>query len=325
MFRRLVLCLAAGLWAWQPAPAPAADAAWPSKPVRIVAPGDAGGVLDIRARWLAARLSPLLGQPVVVENKPGAGGNIGTEHGARSAPDGHTLTLVHLGTMAVNPHLYARLGYDPLVDLAPITQLTTGPLVIAVNAELPVKTLADLLRLASARPGQLNFGSAGIGTPGHLAGELFKRAAGIEVVHVPYKGGAQSVAALLGGDIAFMVESPSVLLPHVRSGRLRALAMTGPSRLPSLPEVPTTAQAGLAGMEFIAWSGIAAPAGTPRPVIDRLYREIGKIMATAEALEWLESTGSYPRTDPPETFAASIRADHAKWGKVIREAGIRLE
>ena len=322
---RLIVWLAAGLAALHPASAPAADAAWPSKTVRIIAPGDAGGILDIRARWLAARLAPLLGQSVVVEPKPGAGGNIGTELGARSAPDGHTLTLVHLGTMAVNPHLYARLGYDPLADLVPITQLTTGPLVIAVNSELPVKTLADLLRLAQARPGQLNFGSAGIGTPGHLAGELFKRAAGIEVVHVPYKGGAQSVSALLGGEIAFMVENPSVLIQHVKSGRLRALAMTGTARLPSLPEVATTAQAGLAGMEFIAWSGIAAPAGTPKSIVERLYREISKVMATPEALEWLEAIGSYSRSDPPETFAASIRADHAKWGKVIREAGIRLE
>lgn len=308
-----------------PAPLFAAEAAWPSKPIRIIAPGDPGGVLDIRARWLAERLTPLLGQSVVVEPKPGAGGSIATAEGARSAPDGYTLTIIHLGTMAVNPHLYARLGYDPLADFAPITTLTTGPLLLSVNPGVPANTVAELVRLAKAKPGQLNYGSAGIGTPSHLAGEMFKRAAGIDVVHVPYKGGALAVAAVIAGQITFIVESPSVQLQHVKSGRLRALAVTGPPRMASLPDVPTAGEAGVPGFEFYGWTGIAAPAGTPKPIIDRLYLEIGKIMATAEARDWLELIASYPRTDTPEVFAAGIRADHAKWGKVIREAGIRLE
>lgn len=303
----------------------AADGAWPNRPIRIIAPGDVGGVLDIRARWLAERLTPLLGQNVIVENRPGAGGAIGTEIGARSPADGYTLTLIHLGTMAVNPHLYRRLGYDPLADFVPITQITGGPLVLAVTSSVPASTLADLLRLAKAQPGQLNFGSGGTGTPGHLAEELFKRVAGIDAMHVPYKGGAQAVSALLSGEITFMVENPSVLLPHVNSARLRALAVTGAARLKSLPDVPTTMEAGLPDFEFVAWTGLAAPTGTPRPVIDRIHSEIRGLMATPKAGEWLESIGSYPRTDTPEAFAATIRADHAKWGKVIHAAGIRLE
>jgi tripartite-type tricarboxylate transporter receptor subunit TctC len=324
MFRSTTLFLAAMAWLLA-APVWAADPAWPNKPVRIIVPGDPGGVLDVRARWLAERLTPLLGQSVLVEPKPGAGGSIGTAEGARSAADGYTLTLIHLGTMAANPHLYARLGYDPLADFAPITLLTTGPLLLTVNPGVMANSVAELVRLAKARPGQLNYGSPGVGTPSHLAGELFKRAAGIDVVHVPYKGGALAVAALMAGQIDFIVESPSIQLQHVKSGRLRALAVTGPPRLASLPDIPTAGEAGVPGFEFYGWTGIAAPAGTPKPIIDRLYLEIAKVMATREARDWLELIASYPRTDTPEVFAAGIRADHAKWGKVIREAGIRLE
>ena len=301
------------------------DPAWPSRPVTIITPGDAGGVLDIRARWLAERLTPLLGQSVLVDNRAGSGGSIGTQAGARSPADGHTMTLIHLGTMAINPHLYARLGYDPLADFIPITRISGGPLLLVVHPSVKAGSLAELIGLAKAQPGQLNFGSAGIGTPGHLASELFKRSAALDVVHVPYKGGAQAVSALLAGQIAFMAENPSVLLQHVASGRLRALAVTGPTRLKSLPEVPTTAEAGSPELELVAWTGVAVPAGTPKPVVDRIYREVRDLMTTPKATEWLDLIGSYPRTDSPETFARVIRADHAKWGKVIRDAGIRLE
>ena len=308
-----------------PASSFAADAPWPTQPVRLVVPGDAGGVLDIRARWLADRLTPLLGRSVIVDNRAGAGGAIGTEAGAKSPPDGHTLTLIHLGTMAINPHLYARLGYDPLADFTPITQISGGPVLLVVHSAVPVGQLVELVRLAKAQPGQMNFGSGGIGTPGHLAAELFKRMAGIDVVHVPYKGGAQAVASLLAGQTTFMTESPSVLLQHIRSGRLRALAVTGAVRLKSLPDVPTVAEAGLAELEFVAWTGLAAPAGTPKPIVERLYREIRDLMKTPAAAEWLEMIGSDPRSDSPDEFARSIRADHARWGKIIRDAGIRLE
>jgi len=215
--------LIAGLTLWLavlvPASSLAADAPWPTQPVRLIVPGDAGGVLDIRARWLADRLTPLLGRSVIVDNRAGAGGAIGTEVGAKSPPDRHTLTVIHMGTMAINPHLYGRLGYDPLADFTPITQVTTVPLVLVVHSSVPAGSFAELVRLAKAQPGKLNFGSAGIGTPGHLGAELFKHTAGIDAVHVPHKGGAQAVATLLAGQTTFMVENPSVLLPHTRSGR----------------------------------------------------------------------------------------------------------
>lgn len=318
---RLVISIALVL----PALAWAADATWPTRPVTIVTPGDAGGVLDIRARWLAERLAPLLGQNVIVDNRPGAGGSMGTQIGARSPADGHTLTLIHLGTMAINPHLYSRVGYDPLADFIPITQVSGGPQLLVVHPSVKASSMADLIGLVKAQPGQLNFGSSGFGTPGHLASELFKRSAALDVVHVPYKGGAQAVSALLAGQVTFMSESPSVLVQHVASGRLRALAVTGATRLKSLPDVPTTAEAGSPDVVVVAWTGIAAPAGTPKAVIDRIYREIRDLMATPKASEWLDLIGSYPRTDSPESFARVIRADHAKWGKVIRDAGLRVE
>ena len=324
MIRRIALLVSAFVIAIHPS-AFAVDAAWPAKPVRIIVPGGAGGVTDIRARWLADRLTPALGQSVFVENKAGAGGLLGTEMGARSAPDGYTLTIIHQGTMTVNPHLYSRLGYDPLADFTPITHLGIGPLLLAVNPEVPATTVAELVQLAKAKPGQLNFGSPGIGTPPHLAGELFKHTAGIDVVHVPYNGGGKSAIALMSGQVSFMIEGMNVQLPLVKAGRLRPLAVTGSRRVASLPDVPTMAEAGLPAYEFVGWVGIAAPAATPKPIIDRLYREIGKVLATAEAREWFGAVGAEPLADAPEAFAAAIRAEHAKWGKVIREAGIRIE
>jgi tripartite-type tricarboxylate transporter receptor subunit TctC len=308
-----------------PAAGWAADPAWPSRPITIISPGDAGGVLDIRARWLAERLSPLLGQSVVVDNRPGAGGAMGTQAGARSPADGHTLTLIHLGTMAINPHLYSRLGYDPLADFVPIAKISGGPQLLAIHPSVKANSVADLVRIVRAQPGEMNFGSAGVGTPGHLAAELFKRSAALDVVHVPYKGGAQAVAALLAGQTTFMLESPGVLVQHVAAGRLRALAVTGTTRLKSLPDVPTTAEAGSPEVQLVAWTGLAAPAGTPQPVIDRIHREVSVLMATPQAQEWLDLIGSYALTDSPESFAQVIRADHAKWGKLIRDAGLRHE
>lgn len=306
-------------------PSAAEEAPWPTKPVRILVPGGTGGVTDIRARWLAERLGPLLGQSVIVENKPGAGGNVGMEMGARSAPDGYTLTIIHQGVMTVNPHLYGRIGYDPLADFTPITYLGVGPLLLAVHPDLRATTVAELVQLAKAKPGQLNFGSPGIGTPPHLAGELFKRAAGIDTVHVPYKGGGQAVSDLIAGHISYSIEGLTVQLPQVKAGRLRPLAVTGPQRIASLPDVPTMAEAGLAGAEFQGWVGIAVPAATPKAIVARLYRHISDILATPEAGAWFGEVGAVARSDPPDVFAAAIRAEHAKWGKVIREAGIRIE
>ena len=306
-------------------PAIHAQSAWPGKPVRIVVAGGTGGVVDIRARWLAERLSTRLAQPVIVENRPGAGGNIGTQSVAHSEPDGRTLLFVHQGTMAINPHLYPHAGYDPLTDFAPITRLGVGPLLLTVNRDVPARSVAELVQLAKARPGALNYGSPGIGTPPHMASELFKRAAGIQATHVPYKGGGALMADLLAGHLTWSMDGMNTQLPHVKSGRLRALAVTGPRRLHALPEIPTVAEGGVPGYEYVSWTGLSAPAATPKLVIAQLYEEISNISATPEAHEYFDSFGLEAGTEPPQEFASFIRMEYAKWGAVIHDAGIRLE
>ena len=308
-----------GAAATQAQPAP-----WPTRPIKLVA-GGVGSVTDIRARWLGERLGRALGQPVIVENNAAAGGNVGAEAVARSNPDGYTLLLIHQGTAAFNPHLFARTGYDPLTDFAPITRWGFGSLLLTVPPAMPVTSVAELVALAKAQPGALNFGSPGVGTPPHLASELFKRAAGIEAAHIPYKGGGAMMAAMLGGQLSWTIEGLTAQLPHVKSGSLRALAVTGAQRSPALPNVPTLAEAGVPGYEFSGWTGLAAPAGTPRSVIDRLHAEIARISATEEARDWFAAGGAEAGMLSPDAFSDFIRAEYARWGKVIREAGIRME
>ena len=303
----------------------AAEAGWPSRPLRIVVPGGPGSVTDGRARWLAERLAPALGQPVVVDNRPGAGGNIATAEGGRSAPDGYTIVLVHQGTMAINPHLYARTGYDPLADFEPLTRFGIGALLLAVPAQSPAHSIADLAKMAKAKPGGTRFCSPGVGTPPHMAAELFVRMAGFDATHVPYRGGAQAVADLIAGHVDWSIDGMAVLLPQVKSGRLRALAVTTAQRAAAAPDVPTLAEAGVPGYEYIGWVGFALPARTPRPIVARLYAEVAKIVGSAEAREYAASLGGEPGLLAPEEFAAFIREEHAKWGKLIRDASIRLE
>jgi tripartite-type tricarboxylate transporter receptor subunit TctC len=299
---------------------------WPSKPLRIIVPGGAGGLIDSRARWLAPRMAMALGQSVVVENKAGAGGNIGTEMGARSAPDGYTLVIIHQGTMAVNPHLYARAGYDPLVDFIPLTRIGgASAMVLAVVAESPAKDLNDLTRMAREKPGHLSFGSPGIGTPPHMAGELFKRLAGLDAIHVPYKGGGQAASDLLAGHVNWTFDGTAVQLPLIKAGRTRALAVSSIARVASLPDVPTLAEAGVPGYEFTAWSGIAVPAGTPPRIVARLHAEISKILGSAEASEYFSGLGLTAGADSVDAFAAQIRAEHAKWGDIIKQTGLKAE
>ena len=305
--------------------APALAQTYPTKPVRLIVPGPPGTAADIRARWIAEKLSPMLGQPIIVDNRAGAGGAIGTEAAAKSAADGYTILLVHQGTMAVNPHVYAKLGYDPLIDFAPITRLSLGPLLLAVNASLPVQSVADLVRLAKQKPGQINFGSPGNGTPPHLAGELFKHMAGIDVTHIPYKGGAQALTDLVAGQIAFSMDNLAVQLPQVKAGRIRAIATTGAQRIAALPEVPTVAEAGVRDYEYLAWMGIAAPAATPRAIVARLNFDIVTILSTPAARDWLSAQGNVPGGDTPEQFAAFIKSEHAKLGRIVREAGIKAD
>ena len=297
---------------------------WPSKPIRLVT-GGAGGVTDIRARWLADRLSAALGQPVVVENNAAGAGNVGAQQVARSAPDGYTLLLIHQGTAAANPHMFAQPGYNPLSDFAPITRFGHGSLLLAVHTSVSVGSVRDLIALAKSKPGALNYGSAGNGTPPHLAAELFKRSAGIEATHVPFKGGGAMMQAMLGGHVQYCIEGLTAALPQVRAGHLRALGVTGEQRATSVPDVPTIAEAGVPGYEFSGWTGVVAPAATPRAIVERLQGEIAKIAASDEARQWFASSGSDAGILSPQEFADFIRAEHTKLGKLIRDAGVRLD
>ena len=299
--------------------------AWPTKPVHIIVPGGPGGVTDIRARWLAEHLAPALGQPIVVENRTGAGGNLGTAAAVRSPPDGYTLFIVHIGTMAINPHIYAKPGYDPLTDIAPITRLGVGPQSLAVHRDVPARSVAELVALAKQKPGELTFVSPGIGTPGHLAASLLLYRTGMQATHVPYKGGGQAVQDLIAGHVTFTIEGSTVLKPFVDSGRLRVLAVTTARRARSMPDVPTMMEAGVPDYDFTAWAGIGAPAGTPRPVIDRIYGEIARILATPEAKAWFDSFGIDAGGEPPDEFAALVKVQYAQLGEVIRAMGIRAD
>ncbi len=298
---------------------------YPNKPIRLIVPSAPGSPPDIRARWLAEELAPTLGQSIVVDNKAGAAGSIGTEAGARSAPDGYTLLLVHQGTVAINPHLYARTGYDPIADFAPVARLVVSPMLLAVHPEMPVTSVADLIRLAKEKPGQLTFGSGGTGTPPHMAGELFKRMAKIDVVHVPYKGASPALFDLMAGRLSYTIDSIAIQLPQLRTGKLKALAVTSAKRVASLPDVPTITESGLSGFEYWSWMGICAPAGTPKEIVSRLHQGILGILGTPQAREWLAAQGGEPVRETPEEFAGFIKAEHAKWGAIVREAGIVAE
>lgn len=305
--------------------APAVAQRYPSGPIRLIAPGPPGSPRDLRARWVAEKLAPTLGQPVVVDNRAGAGGNIGMEAAAKSPADGHTLVIVDLGTLAQNPHLFARTGYDAIADFAPITRLINSPLMLAVHAQFPAQSVAELIRYAKERPGQVSFGSSGIGTPPHMAGELFKRMAGIDVVHVPYKGASPALLDLVGGRIAYTIDSIALQWPQAKAGKIRALAITGRQRAAVAPDVPTLAESGLAGYEYSAWMGVAAPAATPKQIVSRLNAELVRALRTPEAREWFAAQGGEVIGDSPETFAAVVRAEHARWGTIIRDAGIKAE
>ncbi len=305
-----------------------APAAWaqpyPSKPIKVVAPAPPGSPIDIRARWVAQQLAPL-GQPVVVENKPGAGGNVGAASAARSAPDGHTLVVVHQGILAANPFLYSHTGFEPLKDFAPVTRLVDTHLMLMVPQGSPIDSLAALVRAARERPGKLTYGSSGIGTPPHLAAELFRRLAGVDVVHVPYKGATPSLTDLLAGRVDFSFDSPASHGGHVKAGRLRALAVTSSERMAAFPDVPTLQEAGLAGYEYASWIGVLAPAGTPGEIVARLNRQLVQAVRSPEGRAWFAAQGGVALGDTPEEFAAYIRAEYERWGKLIREAGIRAE
>jgi tripartite-type tricarboxylate transporter receptor subunit TctC len=322
--RTLLLSVFVSTCALNAVTASAAETNWPSKPIKLIVAGGAGGVVDIRARWLAERISPILGQQVIIENKGTAGGNIAMETVARSAPDGYTLAGMHMGLMAVNPFLYEKLPYDPLKDFIPITRNGVGPFLLVVNPKLPVNSVKELVQMAKSQPGKLSFSAPGIGTPPHLSSELFKHAAGIDVISVQYPG-PQSMTDVIGGQVTFTMDGMAIAAAHAKAGRVKPLAVTSRVRSPNLPDVPTMIESGFPDFEVNGWTGIAAPAGTPKAIIDKLYAAMSKVLKSDDAKKWYGELSNEPGGDTPDALAAIIRADYARWGKLVRATGMKAE
>jgi tripartite-type tricarboxylate transporter receptor subunit TctC len=320
---RLIARLSAGLLAAAFA-APALAQSYPTKPVRIVVPYPPGGPNDIVARTVGQKLSEQLGQPVIVDNKPGASGNIGAESVAKSPPDGYTLLLLTTGH-TINPSLYPKLGYDLEKDLAPVTQLTAGPMVVVANPSLPAKNIKELISLAKAKPGSLNFGSAGNGSSTHLAPELFSSMAGIKMNHIPYKGSAPALTDLMAGQIQVAFDFMISAMPHVKSGKVKALAVTSTTRSPAAPDLPTVAESGVPGFEVIGWNGLVVPARTPKDVVAKLNAELKKALDQPDAKERFAAQGFSATWTTPEKFGAYIESEHAKWARVVKDSGAKID
>lgn len=306
--------------------AQAAPANWPSKPITFVVPFTPGGITDNVSRMLAKKLGEQLGQPVVVDNKPGAGGSIGVEAASRQPPDGYTMIYGTQGTHAANLALYKNLRYDPIADFVPVHGISTTPLILVVNASQPFKTVADVVAYAKANPGKLNFGSAGPGTGTHLTAEVFQKAAGIEMTHVPYKGSNPALNDLTAGNVNLMFDYPVVVMPLIQAGKLRPLVVTAKSRLKVVPDVPTIAEAGYPGAETSAWSAVFMPAKTPPEIARRLGDEIARAIASPEMLAITEKFGSTPLTDIRDARLQSmVKAEMVRWREVVRQSGAKLE
>jgi len=298
--------------------------AYPTKPIRLVVPFPAGGATDILAREVAKHLTDAWGQSVVVDNRPGAGGNIGSELVAKAAPDGYTLEMGTVGTHAINASLYSKMPYDHVRDFVPVILVAGVPNVLEVNPALPVNSVQELIAYAKANPGKLNFASSGSGTSIHLSGELFKVMAGVQMTHVPYKGSAPALQDLIGGQVQLMFDNLPPSLPQIKAGKLRALAVTSSVRAPALPDVPTIAESGLPGFEASSWFGILAPAGTPPAIIAKVNAEVSKWLASPEGKEKLAGIGANAAGGSPEDFTRHIQAETAKWAKVVKESGAKV-
>ena len=322
--RSMLLGLVAAVVALVPQFAAAGD--YPEKPIRFIVPYAAGGTTDLLSRAIAQKLSEALGQGVVPDNRPGAGGNVGAEIVAKSPPDGYTMLMAPVSPMAINVTLYGnKMSFNPEKDFAPITLVAKVPLVLVVHPALPVKTLQELIALAKSKPGQLNYGSAGNGSSNHLVGEMLKTAAGIDIVHVPYRGGGPAMMAVVAGQIDMLVGQVPTVASMVNSGRLRAIAVSGAKRSPALPEVPTIAESGLPGFDATAWYSIVVPAGTPKPIIARLNTELVKILTSPDIRARLISEGADVETSTPEELAAFVRAEIPKWAKAVKDSGAKLD
>ena len=307
------------------AAAPAwAQAPWPSRPVRFVVPWPPGGLNDLIARAFNDRVGAVLGQTIVNDFKPGAGGRIGVAEVARAAPDGYTIGMGNLGPLTIFPNLYRDMPFDAARDLAPVSMFAASPLVLVVNKDLPVNSVADLIAAAKARPGRLNYGSVGIGTAQHLIFEMFRRRDGIAMEHVPYRGNTDSLIALLAGDIQAMFETLPTILPAIRDGRVKALAVTTPDRVPQLPEVPTLAEAGQPGIEVSTWYAVIAPARTPEAVLDRLYAVYTEVAQRPDMQRFLAEQGLIYLPNTRAGFAERIATETARWAGIIRDRGISV-
>src|SRR6187551_4065452 len=302
-----------------------AQAAYPSQPIRIVVPFPTGGATDIMARAAAQRLTEAWKAQVVVDNRPGAGGNIGSELVAKAPNDGYTLEMGTVGTHAINASLYAKMPYDHVKDFVPVVLVAAVPNVLVVTPSLPVNSVQELIAYIKANPGKVNFASSGNGTSIHLSGELFKVLTGVQITHVPYKGSAPALTDLLGGQVQMMFDNLPPSLPQIKAGKLRALAVTSSTRAPALPDVPTVAEAGLPGFEASSWFGVLAPAGTPPAIVAKLNAEIAKWLTTPEAKEKLANVGANIASGTPEDFARHIQAETAKWAKVVKESGAKVD
>jgi len=298
---------------------------YPSKPIRYIVPFPPGGGQDLVARALAPRLTEALGQPVLVDNRPGAATMLGAEVAAKSAPDGYTLFMGSNTTLSINPNLYAKVPYDPIKDFAPVTRVGAAPNLLVVHPSLPVRTVKELAALARSKPGQLNYGSSGAGTPAQLAGVMFSDAAHARLVHVPYRGSGPALTALISGETQLMFSTMTSTLPFVKSGRMRAIAVTSARRALAAPEIPTVAESGYPGFEAITWYGMFVPAGTPAPIIARLNAETVKVLGAAEFRDWLLGQGAEPTGSTPEELGAYVKSELVKYAKIIKDSGMRPE
>jgi len=297
---------------------------YPAKPIRVVVPFPPGGGTDLMARSVMQKLGESLGATMIIDNRGGAGGSIGSDIVAKSPADGYTLLIIS-GAHAINPSLYPKLPYDSVRDFAPVTMFTSGPGLLVVHPSVPARTVKEFIALAKSRPGQLNYASAGIGTPPHLAGELFKTMAGVDIVHVPYKGNGPAYTDLIGGHVSVMFPTIPTAIPHVRAGKLRALAVTTRSRTPIAPELPPISESGVPGYDVSSWYGLLAPAGTPAAVVSRLQREIAKVLRSPDVGEKLTAQGLDLVGSTPDAFAAVIKSEIMKWAKVVKASGARAD
>jgi tripartite-type tricarboxylate transporter receptor subunit TctC len=323
--RRLALAAVATAAAASLLPLSAGAQAYPNKPITIIVPFSAGGTTDILARIVGQALTAELGQSVVIDNRAGAGGNIGGQMAARAAADGYTLFMGTVGTHAINESLYKKMPFNPIKDFAPLTRVANVPNLLVAHPSQPFKTVQEMIAYAKANPGKLNFGSSGSGSSIHLSGELFKSMAKVDMVHIPYKGSAPAVNDLLGNQIAIMFDNMPSAISHVRAGKLRPIAVTTAKRSPELPDVPTIAEAGVPGYEATSWFGLFAPAKTPAPIVAQLNKAIVKVLNQPDVKQKIADQGGDIVSETPEQFAAFIKAETAKWGKVVKESGASVD